>query len=183
MSLIPTADAGAPGANYFPYADGGILRSPTVLPSIDGSGGAAGLTIDNGGVTNPPGNAMKVVHFASATTAGGLVAGTYQVFMYSPNVGGNGISELMSGGGLGNNYTVLKFNSGGPMDAARDGKITGTGAPQVIACPSIVAGSAVNLAFVGGTAAAADVAITIVPNTSFSLTIPLGSVYNYTVVG
>jgi hypothetical protein len=63
------------------------------------------------------------------------------------------------------------------------GKITGTGAVQTINTASITASSLVNLAFVGGTPAAADVAITITPNTSFSLTLPLNAVYNYEVIG
>jgi hypothetical protein len=182
MSLIPTADQGAPGDNYFVAAYGGFAENLTILPTEVPSavlGKSAVFSMNNGGGASP----MNVVHYVNTTAGGGLVPGLYQVFMYGPSVGGNNIGELMVGQGLGNNYTVMNFNAGIPLDAARLGKITGTGAPQVIACPSIVAGSAVNLAFVGGTPAAADVAITIVPNTSFSVTIPLGAVYNYTVVG
>jgi hypothetical protein len=182
MSLIPTADQGAPGDNYFVASDAGFARNLTILPTdvpLTVVGESAVFSMTNGGGVSP----MTVVHYVNTVAGGGLVPGTYQIYMYGPSVGGNDIGPLMTGQGLGNNYTVLKFNAGIPLDATRLGKITGTGAPQVIACPSIVAGSAVNLAFVGGTAAAADVPITIVPNTSFTLTIPLGSVYNYTVVG
>jgi hypothetical protein len=182
MSLIPNSDQGAPGDNYFVAADGGFARNLTILPTdvpLTVVGESAVFAMNNGGGVSP----MNVVHYVNTVAGGGLVPGTYQIYMYGPSIGPAGVSPLMSGQGLGNNYAVLNFNAGIPLDATRLGKITGTGAPQVIACPSIVVGSAVNLAFVGGTAAAADVAITIVPNTSFSLTIPLGAVYNYTVVG
>jgi hypothetical protein len=182
MSLIPTADQGAPGVNYFVAADGGVARNLTILPTdvpLTATGESAVFAMNNGGGASP----MNVVQYVTTTAGGGLQPGLYQIYMYGPSVGGSNISPLMTGQGIGNGYTVMKFNAGGPLDATRDGKITGTGAPQVIACPSILAGSSVNLAFVGGTAAAADVAITIVPNTSFSLTIPLGAVYNYEVVG
>ena len=182
MSLIPTADQGAPGANYFVASDAGFARNLTILPTDVPSatlGESAVFSMTNGGGSSP----MTVVHYVNTTAGGGLQPGEYQIFMYGPSVGGNGIGELMVGQGLGNNYTVMNFNAGIPLDAARLGKITGTGAPQVIACPSIDAGSVVSLAFVGGTPAGADVPVTIVPNTSFSVTIPAGAVYNYTVVG
>ena len=182
MSLIPTADQGAPGDNYFVAADAGVARNLTIFPTdapITLVGESAVFSMTNGGGSSP----MNVVHYVNTTAGGGLQPGLYQIYMYGPSVGGNNIGPLMTGQGLGNGYTVLKFNAGIPLDAARLGKITGTGAPQTIAVASILAGSSVNLAFVGGTPAAADVPVTIVPNTSFSLTIPLGAVYNYTVVG
>lgn len=183
MSLIPSSVQGAAGDNYFPLSDEGFATNLTILPTnippVAGTGKSAVFAMNNGGGVSP----MNVVHYVTTVAGGGLVPGAYQIYMYGPSVGVSGIGQMMVGQGLGNNYTVMKFNAGIPLDATRLGKITGTGAPQVIACPSIVVGSAVNLAFVGGTPAAADVAITIVPNTSFTLTIPAGAVYNYTVVG
>jgi hypothetical protein len=183
MSLIPSAVQGAAGDNYFTESDEGFARNLTILPTneptVPGSGKSAVFAMDNGGGASP----MNVVHYVTTIAGGGLVPGAYQIYMYGPSVGGNNIGVMMVGQGLGNGYTVTKFNAGIPLDATRLGKITGTGALQVIACPSIVIGSAVNLAFVGGNGPPGDVPITIVPNTSFSLTLPLGAVYNYTVVG
>lgn len=183
MSLIPSSDQGAAGVNYFPSASYATLRNATVIPPIDGSGGTAAFGISNGGITNPPDHAMNVIQYVTAASGGGLVAGAYQVFMYGPDVSGNNIGELFSGIGKGNNYTTLSFNDGGPLDPDRRGSIIGTGAPQVIACPSIVASSVVYLSFVGGTPAAGAVAATIVPNTSFSVTLPAAAAYNYEIVG
>jgi hypothetical protein len=184
MSLIPTADMGAPGDNYFVAADGGVARALTILPA-EGNFGAASAELSMfNGVTDASLNPMRVIHYVPAVAGGGLTPGLYQAFMYGPSVGGAfNTGYLFSGRGLGNGYTVFGFNNAGPNDAARMGKIVGTGAAQVVACASIVAGSRVNLAFVAGTAAAADVAITITPNTSFSLTLPLNAVYNYEVIG
>lgn len=182
MSLIPTADQGAPGDNYFVASAAGFAEKLTILPTEVPSatlGKSAVFGMTNGGGASP----MTVVHYVNTVAGGGLQPGLYQIYMNGPSVGPAGVSPLMSGQGLGNNYTVLNFNPGIPLDATRLGKITGTGAPQVIACPSIVIGSAVSLAFVGGTPAGADVPVTIVPNTSFSVTLPLASVYNYQVFG
>lgn len=182
MSLIPTADMGAAGDNYYVAADGGVLRAPTILPA-EGNFGAASAELNMfNGITDPSLNPMRVVHYVPAVAGGGLTPGLYQAFMYGPTIGGNNIAYLFYGSGLGNNNAVFGFNNAGPLDAARMGKITGTGAAQVVAVPSIVASSRVRLAFVAGTPAAADPVITIVPNTSFSLTLPAGAVYNYEVV-
>jgi hypothetical protein len=126
---------------------------------------------------------MRVVHYVPALTGGGLQVGLYQAFMYGPSVGGPfNTGYLFSGRGLGNGYTVFGFNNAGPNDAARMGKIVGTGALQVVNVPSITAASTVRLAFVAGTPAAADVLIVIAPNVSFSLTLPAGAVFNYEVI-
>ena len=183
MSLIPTADAGAPNDNYFVAADNGVMRAPTILPAEGNFGAAAArLSMDNG-VTDPSLNPMEVIQYVPAVSGGGLQPGLYQTYMYGPSIGGNNTAYLFYGRGLGNNNAVFGFNNAGPLDSGRMGKIVGTGALQVVNVSSITAQSIVRLAFVGGTPAAADVAITIVPNTSFSLTIPAGAVYNYEVIG
>jgi len=182
MSLIPSAVQGAPNDNYFTAVDGGVMRAPTILPAEGNFGAAAArLAMDNG-VTDPSLNPMEVIQYVPAVAGGGLVPGLYQTYMYGPSVGGNNVGYLFEGRGLGNNYTVFGFNNGGPSDAGRMGKITGTGAAQAVSVTSITAASTVRLAFVAGTAAAADPVITIVPNTSFSLTLPLNAVYNYEVI-
>jgi hypothetical protein len=183
MSLIPSSVQGAPNDNYFVAVDGGVMRAPTILPA-EGNFGAASarLAMDNG-VTDPSLNPMEVIQYVPAVSGGGLTSGLYQAFMYGPSVGGNNIAYLFYGQGLGNNNAVFGMNRARPLDAARMGKIVGTGALQVVACGSITASSLVNLAFVAGTPAAADVLIAISANTSFSLTLPAGSVYQYEVIG
>jgi hypothetical protein len=183
MSLIPSSVQGAPNDNYFVESDGGILRAPTIVPDEGNYGAAAAALSLANGVSDPSANFMLVRHYVPAANGGGLSVGLYQVFMYGPSIGGiYNTGQLFSGRGLGNGYPVLAFNNGGPLDATRMGKITGTGAAQVVAVTSITAASTVRLAFVAGTAAAADPVITIVPNTSFSLTLPAGAVYNYEVI-
>lgn len=173
MSLIPSSVQGAAGDNYFMTDVNGVASALTIVPVSSGNPAALGLNNQISGA-----NAMSAVQFCG-------IAGSarYEIDMYGPSVGGSNVGLLLYGQGLGNGSCSLVFNNGGPLDAARVGKITGTGAPQVVAVPSILASSNVSLAFVGGTPAAADVPIVIVANTSFSLTIPLGAVYNYTVVG
>jgi len=184
MSLIPSSVQGAAGDNYFTETDVGVARQLTILPNTGSFGAASAELIMDNAVTDPSLNAMRVVHFVPVVSGGGLQVGEYQCYMYGPSVGGaSNTAELFSGVGTGNGYAVMAMNRGRPLEPGRMGKITGTGAVQVVACGSIVAGSLVNLAFVGGTPAAADVAITIVPNTSFSLTLPLNAVYNYEVIG
>lgn len=182
MSLIPSSVQGAPNDPYFVAVDDGVLRAPTILPAEVLGAAAAALSISNA-VTDPSLNPMEVVHYVPAVAGGGLTPGLYQVFMYGPSIGGAfNTAQLFSGRGLGNGSSVLAFNNGGPLEATRMGQITGTGAAQVVAVPSITAASIVRLAFVAGTAAAANPVITIVPNTSFSLTLPLNAVYNYEVI-
>jgi len=183
MSLIPSSVQGAAGDNYFAETDGGVVRALTVLPSTGNFGAAAAeLAMSNNLAPADPGR-MEVIHYVAAAAGGGLVPGLYQTYMYGPSIGGNNTAYLSYGQGLGNNNAVVGINRARPLDAGRMGKIVGTGAVQSVGCGSIVAGSLVNLAFVAGTPAAADVVVTIVPNTSFSLTLPAGAVYNYEVIG
>ena len=182
MSLIPTADQGSAGVNYFVAADGGTARNLTILPTDIPSGvlgKSAVFAMNNGGGASP----MNVVHYVNSVAGGGLVPGLYQVFMYGPTIGGSTIAELSAARGIGNNNALLSFNSDFPLDITRRSGFTGTGAPQTFACPSILATSSVFLTFVGGTPAAGAVPITIVPNTSFTLTVPAGAAYSYEVVG
>lgn len=182
MSLIPTADAGAANDNYFAAADEGVLRAPRIVPNTGNYGASSAQLIMSNDITDPSAHPMTVIHYVPAVTGGGLSPGLYQTFMYGPDVGGNNIGYLFSGAGLGNNYAAFGFNNAGPNDAARMGKIVGTGALQVVNVPSITAASRVRLAFVAGTPAAADPVIAISANTSFSLTLPLNAVYNYEVI-
>jgi hypothetical protein len=126
---------------------------------------------------------MYVVHYVPAVAGGGLTPGAYQAYLYGPSVGGNNIGELFYGNGLGNNWTVLSMNRGFPLDAARLGSITGTGASQNVAVLSIASSSRVGLSFVGGTAAPAFPLVTITPNVGFAVSLPAGACYNYEVIG
>jgi len=183
MSLIPSSVQGAPNDNYFVAVDGGVMRAPTILPAEGNFGAAAAELAMFNGITDPSLNPMRVIHYVPAELGGGLEPGLYQAYMYGPSVGGvYNTGYLFEGAGMGNGYAVFGFNNAGPLDATRMGKITGTGAAQVVPVLSITAASLVRLAFVAGTAAAADPVITIVPNTSFSLTLPAGAVYNYEVI-
>ena len=79
---------------------------------------------------------------------------------------------------------MISLNRGYPLDPARLGVITGTGAPQNVAVPSIVLGSQVVVSYVGGAAAlAAPPVIAVTPNTGFAITLPAGAIYNYEVIG
>ena len=145
MSLIPSSVQGAAGDNYFVETDVGIARQLKILPNSGNFGAAAAeLSLDNGLASTDP-NRMQVIHYVPVVPGGGLVPGTIQAFMYGPSVGGNNIGYLYYGIGLGNNNAVLGMNRARPLDAGRMGKITGTGAVQVVNCSSIVAGSTVNL--------------------------------------
>jgi len=68
------------------------------------------------------------------------------------------------------------------VDPTRIGTIIGTGSVQSIACPSIVSGSSVRLAFVAGTAPAVAPTITITEGVGFELTLPADATYNYEVM-
>lgn len=177
MSLIPSAVNGSPNDLYFTLDVQGRIASPTVVP-LNESSAAAALNISNLLDTS-------VTKFVVKTTGGGLTAQHAMEFMYGGQVGGSGVGLVSDAYGLGpgNGYVLTSINLGRPLDSARVGQITGTGAAQVVAVPSIIASSFVSLAFVGGTPAAGAVAVTITPNTSFSLTLPAGAVYNYQVIG
>ena len=183
MSLIPSAVQGSAGDNYFPLADNAVLRNPAVLPAENGyAAQSASLTLKNArGVGDA--SDMAVIHYVPSTSGGGLTPKHYQIYMYGPSIGGNGIGELIDGYGLANNYCAMSVNRGQPIDPTRMGTITGTGAPQTVNVPSITEDSDVYFAFVAGTPALAAPIPTIVADTSFSVSLPAGAVYNYEVIG
>lgn len=128
-------------------------------------------------------NSTRVVHFMTNTPGGGLEANTYQLFMYGVAVGGNNIAECWKISPNGNNRAVMAFNNDGPLEGDRMATITGTGSAQPVACLSILSTSLVRLAFVAGTPAPSNPAVTITPGVGFSLTLPAGAVYNYEIIG
>ncbi len=177
MALLPPSGTHKnPDAYAFAQVSGGNLISPSVVPSA--SQDAATLALYNG--VTP---ATYVAHYMSRNTDEGLIANHYQAFLYGVPVGGNGVAEIFDVAGLGNNWAIMSMNRGGPLDAARMGSFTGTGAALNVAVPSIVAGSLVRLAFVAGPVALAVPAVVITPNVGFSVNALAGAIYNYEVVG
>jgi hypothetical protein len=180
MSLCASTVAGHPEDNYFVAVANGVLEAPEVVP-LPGAPSAS-LEINNGlPAANP--NTSKVAHFVTATSGGGLTAGHYQAFLYSPQVGGSGIAQVFDVAGNGNNEALLACNFGRPLDPNRIGTFTGTGAPLVVACVSISAGSSVQCSFQGGALPAAAPVITLQAGVSFTVTADLGSIFQYVVFG
>lgn len=68
-------------------------------------------------------------------------------------------------------------------DSTRIGSFAGTGAPVNVACPSISAGSVVQVAFIGGALPAGFPVIVITPGVGFAITVSNGSAFNYQVFG
>lgn len=180
MSLCASTVSGHPEDNYFVADANGVLQNPTVTP-LPGAPSAA-LSINNGlPAANP--NAANVAHFAGNVTGGGITAGHYQVFLYSPQVGGNDIGQIFDAFGNGNNEALLSCNFGRPLDPARIGTFTGTGAPLVVACTSTSASSSVQCSFQGGALPAGAPVITLQAGVSFTVTAAAGSIYQYVVFG
>ena len=177
MALLPPSGTHKnPDAYAFAQVSGGNLISPLVVPSA--SQAAATLGLNNG--ASP---ATFVEHYMTKTAGGGLSANHYQAFLYGASVGGDNDGEIFDVYGLGNNWTVMSMNRGFPLDPARLGTFTGTGAPINIAVPSIVAGSRVGVAFVAGALPGAVPVVVITPNVGFSVNAAAGAIYNYEVVG
>lgn len=182
MSVLPSSVFGSSTAPYFVASTSGTLQAPVINP-LSANSGAGTLDIRNYQTfATDPSNSTYVRHYMSYTTGGGLSQNHYQLFMYGAAVGGNNIAECFAVVPQGNNYAVMVANNGGPLDSTRRGKITGTGSPQTIDCPSLTVASEVYLAFIAGTPAGADPVITITPDDSFTLTLPAGAVYQYEVV-
>jgi hypothetical protein len=181
MSVLPSSVFGSSTAPYFVASANGTLKGPLINPFPASAAGT--LDIRNYDLfATDPSNSTRVVHFMTNTSGGGLTQNHYQLFMYGATVGGNNIAECWDVAPLGNNNAVFIANNGGPLDSTRRGKITGTGSPQTIDCPSVTVASDVYLAFIAGTPAVADPVITITPDDSFTLTLPAGAVYQYEVV-
>lgn len=178
MSLCASTVAGHPEDNYFVADANGVLQNPTVLP-LPGAPSAT-LTINNGLPSANP-NAAFVAHFMGNTTGGGVVAGHYQLYLYSPQVGGNNIAAVFDAAGNGNNEALLSCNFGRPLDPNRIGTFTGTGAPLVVSCTSISASSSVQCSFQGGALPPGAPVITLQAGVSFTVTAAAGSIYQYVV--
>lgn len=180
MSLCPSVVSGDAKVPYFLLspAVNSVLQQPEVEPAPGQA--AAVLTISNS-ATAPN---TYVNHYMPNTSGGGLTAGHYQCFLYGASVGGNNIAEVFDVYGNGNNDAILRFNAGVPLDSARIGTITGTGAAQNVAVLSCGALSQVQFAYVGGAAAAgAAPAATITSGVGFAVTLPAGAIYSYVVYG
>lgn len=179
MSLCASSVAGHPEDNYFVADANGVLAAPRIVPLPGAS--AAQMLIDNALGANP--NAAYVSHFMPVTSGGGLSAGHYQVFLYSPQVGGGNIGQVFDAAGNGNGEALLSCNFGRPLDPARIGTFTGTGAPLVVACTSTSASSSVQCSFQGGALPAGAPVITLQAGVSFTVTAAAGSIYQYVVFG
>jgi hypothetical protein len=180
MSLCASTVSPSGNVPYFPLIQNAQLQAPEVTP-LPGAG-AASLEINNGLPSANP-NSAYTAQFMANITAGGLVAGHYQTFLYSPQVGGNGIGQVFDAYGNGNNEAIFKCNLGVPLDPARIGSFTGTGAPLVVACTSTSAGSSVQCSFQGGALPAAAPVVTLQAGVSFTVTADAGSIYSYVVFG
>lgn len=181
MSLCASTVSPSGNVPYFPLIVNGQLQAPNVVP-LPGSA-AASLVINNGLPLTAP-NSAYVAQFMPNATGGGLTAGHYQNFLYSPQIGGNNIGQVFDAFGNGNNDVLLSCNFGRPLDPNRIGTFTGTGAPQVIACSSINVGASVQCSFQGGALPAAAPVVTVsTPGTSFTVTADAGSIYQYVVFG
>lgn len=179
MSLCPSTVSGDAKAPYFllsPAVDA-VLQEPEVVPAPGEP--AAGLVINNGASPN-----TYVKHYMVNTTGGGLTANHYQAFLYGASVGGDNVAPIFDAYGNGNDDAILSFNAGIPLDPSRVGYVTGTGAPQNVAVPSVSAGSIVGFAYFGGAAAAAAVPVPVMtPGTGFAVTLPAGAIYAFNVYG
>lgn len=183
MSVVPSSASSVQGSYYFPLAAGGTLQAPTISPFGPNVGAGVMEMRNYVDYASDPSNSTHVVHYMTKTAGGGLEANAYQLFMYGVAVGGNGIAECWKVSPLGNNRAAMSFNNDGPLEGDRMSTITGTGSAQSVACLSILSTSLVRLAFVAGSPAPANPAITITPGVGFSLTLPAGAVYNYEVIG
>jgi hypothetical protein len=178
MSLCPSTVSPSGNVPYFPLIQNAQLQAPEVTP-LPGSPSAS-LEINNGlPALNP--NSAYIAQFMANTTAGGLVAGHYQTFLYSPQVGGSNTAQVFDAFGNGNNEALLACNFGRPLDPNRIGTFTGTGAPLVVACVSISASSSVQCSFQGGALPAAAPVVTLQAGVSFTVTADLGSIFQYVV--
>ena len=190
MSLLPHCVQGATNDNYFLSDVEGVMRAPVIVPLIAQSPGgvgiqAASLAFESGATANPA-NQFSIIHFVPTASGGGLTAGAYMIYYYG--VGFNSLAQQMQPNGGTANAVITRQNLGPQLDSTRGGVITGTGAPQAVLCPSIVAGSTVILSYVGGGGGAvaglvASPPYIVTPNTSFSVTLPAGAIYNYQVLG
>lgn len=177
MALVPPSGTHVnPDVYAFGQVNSANLINPTIVPSS--SERAASLNLSNGG--SPP---TSVEHYMVRTTGEGLSANHYQAFLYGASVGPLTVCPIFDVAGTGNNYAVMSLNRGLPLDAARLGSFTGTGAPVAVAVPSITAGSSVLCSFVGGVLPAAAPVIVVTANTGFSHNATVGSIYQFEVVG
>jgi hypothetical protein len=177
MALVPPSGTHVnPDSYAFAQVNGANLINPSIVPAANEA--AASLNLNNGATP-----ATYVEHYMVKTSGGGLSANHYQAFLYGASVGGNNIGQIFDAYGLGNNWAALSMNRGNPLDAARMGSFTGTGAVVNVAVPSISANSQVRVAFVGGALPAAAPVIVVTANVGFSHNAAAGAIYQYEVVG
>jgi hypothetical protein len=166
----------------------GLFAPSPIVPSlkvVDPTGQvSAQLIIDNG-------NGSRVSLYMDASAGGGLQSNNFQQYLYSPDVGGNGIAQISRAYALnGNNNAAVAQNFGTPLDAARVGIVTGTGAAVLTNVPSLSAQSQIFMAFLDGTPAANGTVVpAVVPAvapalpTQFTVTLPAACRYSYIVFG
>lgn len=188
MSLLPPSVTHVQSDSYyFPLTANGTLVAPTIVAA---SGSTAAVLGMNNGLPAGNANAAYTVQYMPNVSGGGLSAGHYQTFLYSPQVGGNNIGEVFDAYGNGNNEAIFKCNLGVPLDPARIGYTPASNGatPVVVPCTSISAGSTVIFSWVAGTSTGGllpPVVAAIVPGVSFSFTAgtTVGAIYSYTVYG
>jgi hypothetical protein len=143
------------------------------------------------GATNP----TEFTLYAADRTGGGLVAGHAQLFGYfDPLEATPTVAQFMDiypasiAGGVAS-QTVVRTNQCVPFNFAAPftGTTTGTGAPLVVACAGIPAGSEIRFMLVGTNAAVyapivPPAAVSVQPNVSFTYTGTVGAIYDYEVL-
>lgn len=178
MAFCPSCVSGAPNTPYFPNIEGGLMSDAGIVRNPVES--AARLSLFN----DADGASAYVTHYVTKNTGGGLTLNHYQCFLYSADVGGNGIGEIFDVYGGNNNWAIMSLNLGRPLDGGRVGTITGTGAPQNVVANSCNPQSVVQFAYVGGAAAAAAAPVAVISNgVGFAVTLPAGAIYSYVVYG
>jgi hypothetical protein len=182
MSLLPPSGTHKnPDSYAFVNSAGSVMLNATVAAPPAQGRAKFGITNQNGTVATP--NVAYVEHYMTNTAADGLIPAHYQLFLYGAGVGGNGVAEVFDVYGNGNNDAIMDVNLGIPLDVARIGTFTGTGAPLAVACLSISAASVVQCAFVGGVLPGAAPVIVNTAGVGFTANAQSNSIYSYVVYG
>jgi len=179
VNIVSTA---APGANIgLTHNDIGEVRIQPQNSPPAAAGGGADLVLFSKSALN-----TSFEHYVTGTTGGGLTADEYTLWGYGTN---QGKPYFRCPPPASTSSTGVFYINGGWLDPTRRGTIVGTGAAQIVAVNSILAGSIIDLIPVAGAAfpAAVPAAPVITPAGivppyaagSFTVTLPAGTTYNY----